>query len=119
MLILIRGAGDLASGVALRLHRSGLKVVMTDLERPTAIRRTVCFSQAILFGEAKVEDVTAVRAETMDDVRRILAAGNIPVLADPAADALRAKLRAIDLNVLTPIEAMNKLYELCEEANRS
>lgn len=86
MLILIRGAGDLASGVALRLHRSGLKVVMTDLERPTAIRRTVCFSQAILFGKAKVEDVTAVRAETMDDVRRILAAGNIPVLADPAAD---------------------------------
>ena len=86
MLILIRGAGDLASGVALRLHRSGLKVVMTDLERPTAIRRTVCFSQAILFGKAKVEDVTAVRAETMDDVRHILAAGNIPVLADPAAD---------------------------------
>lgn len=86
MLILIRGAGDLASGVALRLHRSGLKVVMTDLERPTAIRRTVCFSQAILFGKAKVEDVTAVRAETMDDVRRILATGNIPVLADPAAD---------------------------------
>ena len=86
LLILIRGAGDLASGVALRLHRSGLKVVMTDLERPTAIRRTVCFSQAILFGKAKVEDVTAVRAETMDDVRRILAAGNIPVLADPAAE---------------------------------
>ena len=86
MLILIRGAGDLASGVGLRLHRSGLKVVMTDLERPTAIRRTVCFSQAILFGKAKVEDVTAVRAETMDDVRRILAAGNIPVLADPAAE---------------------------------
>ena len=86
ILILIRGAGDLASGVALRLHRSGLKVVMTDLERPTAIRRTVCFSQAILFGKAKVEDVTAVRAETMDDVRRILAAGNIPVLADPAAE---------------------------------
>lgn len=86
MLILIRGAGDLASGVALRLHRSGLKVVMTDLEKPTAIRRTVCFSQAILFGKAKVEDVTAVRAETMDDVRRILAAGNIPVLADPAAE---------------------------------
>ena len=92
MLILIRGAGDLASGVALRLHRSGLKVVMTDLERPTAIRRTVCFSQAILFGKAKVEDVTAVRAETMDDVRRILAAGNIPVLADPAAEC-RAALR--------------------------
>ena len=96
MLILIRGAGDLASGVALRLHRSGLKVVMTALEKPTAIRRTVCFSQAILFGKAKVEDVTAVRAETMDDVRRILAAGNIPVLADPAAECrqgLRTRIR--------------------------
>ena len=86
MKVLIRGAGDIASGIALRLHRAGMQVVMTDLPAPTAIRRTVCFSQAILFGKAKVEDVTAVRAETMDDVRRILAAGNIPVLADPAAD---------------------------------
>ena len=86
MLVLIRGAGDLASGIALRLHRAGLKVVMTDLEKPTAIRRTVCFSQAILFGTAAVEDVTAVRAETADDVRRILAGGCLPVLADPAAD---------------------------------
>ena len=46
MRVLIRGAGDLASGIALRLHRAGLDVVMTDLEKPTAIRRTVCFSQA-------------------------------------------------------------------------
>ena len=92
MLVLIRGAGDLASGIALRLHRSHLRVVMTDLEKPTAIRRTVCFSQAISFGEAKVEDVTAVHAESVDDVRRILAAGNIPVLADPAAEC-RAALR--------------------------
>ena len=86
MLILIRGAGDLASGVALRLHRAGLRVAMTDLEKPTAIRRTVCFSQAILFGSAEVEDVTAVRAATLGDVRAALENGQIPVLADPAAD---------------------------------
>ena len=92
MLVLIRGAGDLASGIALRLHRSHIRVVMTDLEKPTAIRRTVCFSQAILFGEASVEDVTAVRAETPEDVRRILNEGRIPVLADPSA-ACRAWLR--------------------------
>ena len=53
MLVLIRGAGDLASGVALRLWRAGLAVVMTDLPQPTAIRRTVCFSQAIRFGERR------------------------------------------------------------------
>ena len=85
MLVLIRGAGDLATGIALRLFRSHLRVVMTDLPQPTAIRRTVCFSQAILYGSYQVEDVTAERAETEDDVRRILSAGQIPVLADPRA----------------------------------
>lgn len=92
MLVLIRGAGDLASGIALRLHRSHLRVVMTDLPQPTAIRRTVCFSQAILYGSYQVEDVTAERAETAGDVRRILSAGRIPVLADARADCC-AQLR--------------------------
>ena len=92
MLVLIRGAGDLATGIALRLFRSHLCVVMTDLPQPTAIRRTVCFSQAILYGSYQVEDVTAERAETEADVRRILAAGQIPVLADPKA-VCRAWLR--------------------------
>lgn len=92
MLVLIRGAGDLASGIALRLHRSHLRVVMTDLPQPTAIRRTVCFSQAILYGSYQVEDVTAERAETADDVRRIISAGRIPVLPDVRADC-RAWLR--------------------------
>ena len=46
MLTVIRGAGDLASGIALRLRRSRIQVVMTDITRHTAIRRTVCFSQA-------------------------------------------------------------------------
>ena len=62
MLILIRGAGDLASGIALRLFRSGFSVVMTDLLHPTSIRRTVSFSEAIVKGETTVEDVTAKRA---------------------------------------------------------
>ena len=92
MLVLIRGAGDLATGIALRLFRSHLRVAMTDLPQPTAIRRTVCFSQAILYGSYQVEDVTAERAETEDDVRRILSAGQIPVLADPRA-VCRAWLR--------------------------
>ena len=83
MLILIRGAGDLASGIALRLWRAGLRVVMTDLPQPTAIRRTVCFSQAIRLGETAVEDVTAVRCETEAEVRTALSAGKIPVLPDP------------------------------------
>ena len=82
MFVLIRGAGDLATGIALRLHRAGLQVAMTDIEKPTAIRRTVCFSQAIVHGETVVEDVKAVRAEYVQ-VPELLRAGVIPVLADP------------------------------------
>ena len=85
MLIVIRGAGDIASGIALRLHRSGLKVVMTDVARPTAIRRTVCFSQAVIHGQTTVEDVTAVLAQNVSQLGEILDRGEIPVLVDPEA----------------------------------
>ena len=83
MFTLIRGAGDLASGIALRLWRSGIEVVMTDLPRPTAIRRTVSFSEAIVHGETTVEDVTARLAANADEAHALLAQGIVPVLADP------------------------------------
>ena len=92
MLILIRGAGDLASGIALRLFRSGFSVVMTDLPHPTSIRRTVSFSEAIVKGETTVEDVTAKRAESASEARKLLNDGVIPVLADPEC-ACRAELK--------------------------
>ena len=88
MLVLIRGAGDIATGIALRLYRSGLRVVMTDLPRPTAIRRTVCFSQAIVLGETTVEGVRAVRADTASQALERLAEGAVPVLPDPALTCL-------------------------------
>lgn len=88
MLVVIRGAGDIASGVALRLRRAGLDVVMLDLPQPTAIRRTVCFSEAIRFGTAQVEDITGRRAEKADEVWPILRRGEIAVLADPAGTCL-------------------------------
>ena len=91
MLTLIRGAGDIASGIALRLWRSGIDVVMTDLARPTAIRRTVAFSDAIVHGETTVEELRAVRAEDAAQVRMLLREGVLPVLADPEC-ACRAAL---------------------------
>lgn len=90
MLVIIRGAGDIATGIALRLFRSGISVVMTDLPKPTAIRRTVCFSQAIVLGQCTVEDVTAVRVERPEDATAVIAAGQIPVLADPEARCIAA-----------------------------
>ena len=88
MLVLIRGAGDIATGIALRLYRGGLRVVMTDLPRSTAIRRTVCFSQAIVLGETTVEGVRAVRADAASQALERLAEGAVPVLPDPALTCL-------------------------------
>lgn len=85
MLVLIRGAGDLASGAALRLHRANFPVVMTDLPQPTAIRRTVCFSQAIRFGKTTVEDAVGVCCKTAREVKAALSVGEIPVLPDETA----------------------------------
>lgn len=88
MLVVIRGAGDIATGIALRLRRAHIQVVMTDLDHPTAIRRTVCFSQAIPNGEAVVEDVAAKRAGDPTQALALLEQGVIPVLADPQGSCI-------------------------------
>jgi len=83
MLVYIRGAGDLASGIALRLHRAGMQIVMADLPVPTAVRRTVCFSEAIRLGEARVEDLRGVKVTDEEEIRQTIQDGDIPVLVDP------------------------------------
>lgn len=89
MLVLIKGAGDLATGVAVRLYRSHFQVVMTDLAQPTAVRRSVAFSQAVYDGTAEVEGITARRVSGVEAVRTALDAGEVPVLIDPGAEILR------------------------------
>lgn len=84
MFALIRGAGDLASGIALRLWHSGFDVVMTELEHPTCIRRTVSFSQAVVNGRADVEDVSAQKAENITHAGELLKRDILPVFVDPA-----------------------------------
>ena len=90
MLTLIKGAGDIASGIALRLKRAGLEVIMTDIPKPTSIRRTVCFSEAIVLGKTKVEDVTAVSVQSPQETLELLRTGVIPVLADERAQCIDA-----------------------------
>ncbi len=85
-IILIRSGGDLATGVALRLIRSGLKVVVTELPQPLAVRRTVSFSEAVYAGQITVEGVTASAVSDPSDLLKILnllAKGWVPVLIDP------------------------------------
>ena len=89
MLAVIRGAGDIATGITLRLYRAGIKIVMTDLPQPTSIRRTVCFSEAIRHGTAVVEGVEACLAENAAEARKIAESGRVAVLVDPEAACVK------------------------------
>ena len=86
-LILIRGGGDLASGVALRLHHAGLKVLISELAQPLAVRRSVCFCEAVYEKQVTVEGVTA-RLIDEKQVWATVDTGEIPVLVDPDASIL-------------------------------
>ena len=88
MTILIRGGGDLASGVALRLRHAGMPVVITELSNPLAVRRAVAFSEAIRAGTVTVEGQVGTLLSWAGDtaaIRLALEAGHIPVLIDPDA----------------------------------
>jgi xanthine dehydrogenase accessory factor len=86
----IRGAGDLATGVALCLHRAGFAVAMTEIARPTVVRRTVAFAQAVYEGATSVEGARAVRVGA-PGVEAALAQGAIAVVvAEDAAEVLGA-----------------------------
>lgn len=86
-LVLLRGGGDLASGVALRLHRTGIRIVITELAQPLAVRRAVSFAETVYEGRHTVEGVTA-RLVQPQQIQAALEAGEIPVLTDPNADIL-------------------------------
>lgn len=87
-LVLIKGAGDLASGVAYRLKRSGFSLIMTELPAPLLVRRAVCFGQAVYDGQATVEGITAHRVDTPAEAQRLAAGEVIPVLVDPQSAAI-------------------------------
>lgn len=87
-LVVLRGGGDLASGVALRLYRCGFPIVILELEKPLSVRRTVSFSEAVYEGVHTVEEITA-RLVSADQIQVTLEAGEIPVLVDPTANILR------------------------------
>jgi len=86
-LILIRGGGDLASGVALRLHRSGFQIAILELDKPLSVRRTVSFSEAVYEGSQTIEGITS-RLVSADQFQVTLEAGEIPVVVDPQANIL-------------------------------
>jgi xanthine dehydrogenase accessory factor len=89
MLVVIKGAGDLASGIALRLHHAGFGIAMTEIASPLSVRRAVSFSQAVYEGRKQVEDITAVLVDDEAGMKRAFQEKQIAVFIDPAASIVR------------------------------
>jgi xanthine dehydrogenase accessory factor len=86
--ILIRGGGDLATGVAYRLHHSGFSVAVAEVARPLAVRRLVSLAEAIYSGTVDIEGLHGVYVEGPEAVWVSLEADEVPVVVDPEASLL-------------------------------
>lgn len=116
LLIICRGAGDLATGIIHRLHRAGHRVIALETDYPAAIRRQVSFCEAVYDGSAAVEGVTARLVPALTDaetdtetysgindtpaahivsekwdssaIEAVLEAGEVPLLIDPKGESI-------------------------------
>lgn len=85
--VVIKGGGDLATGVAYCLHRAGMRLVITELSQPLVVRRTVAFASAVFEGETEVEGIHACLVEP-NQIQEMWQKGSIPVLTDPEAQII-------------------------------
>ena len=82
--VLVKGAGDLATGVILALYQAGFEVIATEISHPSSIRTEVAFASALLEGEKTLEGVRAEKAASLAEVWKLLAEDAVPILIDSA-----------------------------------
>jgi len=92
ILVVIKGGGDLATGVVHRLHRAGMPAVVTELAQPMVIRRAVAVASAVYEGQVEVEGLVAQLVESDQEMHAVLARGQVPVVIDPRGEVV-ARLR--------------------------
>ena len=111
-LIVVRGAGDLATGTIHRLKKAGFRLLVLEAEHPAAIRRQVALSEAVYAGSARVEDVEAVRMDVdlaekknrkellEQEMEQIWKKDGVPVLVDPAGLSIAALRPAVVVDAI-------------------
>jgi len=107
---IVRGGGDVASGVIQKLHRAGFRVLVLETANPTSIRRTVCFSEAVYLGKITLEDSVAVLAKNKDEIIKAWAENKVPVAIDPNGDYINIikPLIVVDAIIAKRNTGMNK-----------
>jgi xanthine dehydrogenase accessory factor len=93
LIVLIRGAGEMASGVAHRLHQSHFKICMIEISHPLAVRREVTYSEAIYEGKKEVEGTLAKLISKPEEIEMVWKKGDIPILIDPDGKKTRHFLK--------------------------
>lgn len=86
--VIIRGGGDIATGVIWTLYNAGFKVLVLEIDKPSTIRRTVSFSQAIYSGETTVDGVKAVVITDINELNDELYKNYVPIIIDPNCNSL-------------------------------
>ncbi len=95
LIVLIRGGGEVASGVAHRLFRAHFKVCLTEAPHPQAVSRGVSFSEAVYDGEKEVEGVVAKLVKSASEIPTVWGENKLPIIVDPEAavkDTLRPSI---------------------------
>ncbi|MDD5590392.1 MAG: selenium-dependent molybdenum cofactor biosynthesis protein YqeB [Dehalococcoidales bacterium] len=85
LVVLIKGGGEVASGVAHRLFQAHLRVCLMEIPHPQAVSRGVTFSEAVYDNEKEIEDVTGVLVNSLSGIHRAWSGNRIPVIVDPDA----------------------------------
>lgn len=87
-IVILRGGGDIATGIAHRLHRSGFKILILDINEPTMVRRTVSFASAIFHGDYTIDGVKVIKANNLNEINAIWDDKNIPIIVDENLEIL-------------------------------
>ncbi len=86
MRILVRGGGDLASGIVIRLYNAGHEVIITEIETPLTVRREVAFSKAVYEKECTLEGITCIRVYNEAEIEQVLAEKKVALIVDSEAE---------------------------------
>lgn len=89
-MIIVRGGGDLATGTIYKLVKCGYQVLILETDQPSAIRRTVSFSEAVYQGQQSVEGVTCFRAKDINEAKAMLKENKLVLLVDPKGESIHA-----------------------------
>jgi len=113
-LVIVRGGGDLATGTIQKLYRSGFRVLVLEVEKPTSIRRSVSFSEAVYEGEVEIEGITAILVSSLIEIERAFSNKKVPVIIDPEGKYIKEIKPKIVVDAIIAKKNMGTTKDMAE-----